>query len=162
MAYYFIINFWYHLIFILPYLTAMPNPPGRWQPWTSILLLLLFVHDQRDRLLLLFINSCASTPKWVMPYSFFRGANLLAVNADGNMPYDICEDDATLDYIEGEMASRGVTQSLIDETRSATETHMLNHLKMMKSKGQSLMFRDQQGATPVSITWSSTKWWLGG
>lgn len=67
------------------------------------------------------------------------------------MPYDICEDDATLDYIEGEMASRGVTQTLIDETRSATETHMLNHLKNMKSKGQSLMFRDHQGATPVSI-----------
>lgn len=75
----------------------------------------------------------------------------MAVNADGNMPYDICEDDATLDYIEGEMASRGVTQTLIDETRSATETHMLNHLKNMKSKGQSLMFRDHQGATPVSI-----------
>lgn len=95
----------------------------------------------------LLISPC----KCLMSCSFFRGANLLAVNADGNMPYDICEDDATLDYIEGEMASRGVTQSLIDETRSATETHMLNHLKMMKSKGQSLMFRDQQGATPVSI-----------
>lgn len=35
-----------------------------------------------------------------------RGANLLAVNADGNMPYDICEDEATLDYIESEMAHR--------------------------------------------------------
>ncbi|KAG0694241.1 Protein phosphatase 1 regulatory inhibitor subunit 16B [Chionoecetes opilio] len=80
-----------------------------------------------------------------------RGANLLAVNADGNMPYDICEDDATLDYIEGEMASRGVTQGLIDETRSATETRMLNHLKMMKSQGQSLMFRDNQGATPLHV-----------
>ena len=91
----------------------------------------------------------------VVPHSlpFFRGANLLAVNADGNMPYDICEDDATLDYIEGEMASRGVTQTLIDDTRSATETRMLNHLKMMKSQGQSLMFRDHQGATPVSTGW---------
>lgn len=91
------------------------------------------------------------TPKFLIPCPFLRGANLLAVNADGNMPYDICEDDATLDYIEGEMASRGVTQTLIDETRSATETHMLNHLKNMKSKGQSLMFRDHQGATPVRI-----------
>ncbi|VDK72584.1 unnamed protein product [Dibothriocephalus latus] len=34
------------------------------------------------------------------------GADLLAVNADGNMPYDICEDDTTLDLIESEMASR--------------------------------------------------------
>lgn len=71
------------------------------------------------------------------------------MNADGNMPYDICEDDATLDYIESEMARRGVTQRLIDETRSATETQMLTDLKCMKSEGQSLMFRDHQGATPV-------------
>lgn len=35
------------------------------------------------------------------------GAELLAVNADGNMPYDICEDEVTLDYIETEMAKRG-------------------------------------------------------
>ena len=38
---------------------------------------------------------------------YCSGAELLAVNADGNMPYDICEDDSTLDYIESEMAKRG-------------------------------------------------------
>ena len=38
---------------------------------------------------------------------YFSGANLLAVNADGNMPYDICDDDATLDLIESEMARKG-------------------------------------------------------
>ena len=45
------------------------------------------------------------------------GAELLSVNADGNMPYDLCEDDTTLSYIENEMARRGVTQELIDDTR---------------------------------------------
>lgn len=46
---------------------------------------------------------------WLYIYSVFvfSGAELLAVNADGNMPYDICEDDDTLDYIESEMAKRG-------------------------------------------------------
>jgi ankyrin repeat protein len=34
-------------------------------------------------------------------YLIAKGANLLAVNADGNMPYDICEDEKTLDCIEG-------------------------------------------------------------
>lgn len=53
----------------------------------------------------------------------------MAVNADGNMPYDICEDEAALDYIEGEMARRGVTQELIDETRAATEMNMLRDLQ---------------------------------
>lgn len=31
----------------------------------------------------------------------------MAVNVDGNMSYDICEDEVTLDYIEIEMVKRG-------------------------------------------------------
>lgn len=37
----------------------------------------------------------------------FSGADLLAVNADGNMPYDICEDEATLELLEMVMAEQG-------------------------------------------------------
>lgn len=33
------------------------------------------------------------------------------MNADGNMPYDICEDEVTLDYIETEMAKVGKKQN---------------------------------------------------
>lgn len=36
-----------------------------------------------------------------------RGADLLAVNTDGNMPYDLCEDERTLDCLETAMANRG-------------------------------------------------------
>ena len=81
---------------------------------------------------------------------FFRGSNLLAVNADGNMPYDICEDEAALDYIEGEMARRGVTQELIDETRAATELQMLKDLHQIATESKDLETYDHQGATPVS------------
>ncbi|KAG5887833.1 hypothetical protein JTB14_022690 [Gonioctena quinquepunctata] len=80
-----------------------------------------------------------------------RGANLLAVNADGNMPYDICEDEAALDYIESEMAKRGVTQQLIDETRAATEQHMLDDVKKLAASGGDLEYYDSQGATPLHI-----------
>ncbi|XP_056633981.1 protein phosphatase 1 regulatory inhibitor subunit 16B [Diorhabda sublineata] len=80
-----------------------------------------------------------------------RGANLLAVNADGNMPYDICEDEAALDYIESEMARRGVTQQLIDETRAATEAQMLRDLKKIAANGGNLEYYDAQGATPLHI-----------
>ena len=51
------------------------------------------------------------------------GADLLGVNADGNMPYDLCEDETTLSYIENEMARRGVTQEIIDDTRYAAVVH---------------------------------------
>jgi protein phosphatase 1 regulatory subunit 16A len=79
-----------------------------------------------------------------------RGSNLLAVNADGNMPYDICEDEAALDYIEGEMARRGVTQELIDETRASTELQMLRDLHQLAAEGRDMEAYDHQGATPVS------------
>lgn len=36
-----------------------------------------------------------------------RGADLLAVNADGNMPYDLCEDVATLELLEVAMSEQG-------------------------------------------------------
>ncbi|PRD19299.1 UNVERIFIED_CONTAM: Ppp1r16a [Trichonephila clavipes] len=45
-------------------------------------------------------------------YLISKGADLLAVNADGNMPYDICEDENTLDYIESEMAKKGTVKEI--------------------------------------------------
>lgn len=79
-----------------------------------------------------------------------NGANLLAVNADGNMPYDICEDNQALDCIEIEMDRRGITQQLIDETRASTERQMLNDLEMKATKAEDLETYDSQGATPVN------------
>ncbi|KPI97270.1 Protein phosphatase 1 regulatory inhibitor subunit 16B [Papilio xuthus] len=81
-----------------------------------------------------------------------RGANLLAVNGDGNMPYDICEEERTLDAIESEMAARGVTQRLIDETRAATEMKMLMDVADLVKDGMDLDEpRDNQGATLLHI-----------
>ncbi|XP_076449866.1 protein phosphatase 1 regulatory subunit 16A-like [Babylonia areolata] len=80
-----------------------------------------------------------------------RGAELLAVNADGNMPYDICEDEITLDYIETEMSKRGITQEQIDVTRLATEHQMLADLKEFVSQGGDLEIVDQTGATLLHI-----------
>ncbi|XP_037934981.1 protein phosphatase 1 regulatory subunit 16A isoform X2 [Teleopsis dalmanni] len=80
-----------------------------------------------------------------------HGANLLAVNTDGNMPYDLCDDENTLDYIEAEMSKRGVTQELIDETRSSTERQMLRDLMDAAQSGKDLEEPDYQGATPLHI-----------
>jgi len=80
-----------------------------------------------------------------------KGANLLAVNGDGNMPYDICEDETTLSFIENEMAKKGVTQELIDATRAQTEGVMLEDLRQLAAEGGDLEYRDQHGATPLHI-----------
>merc|ERR1719481_512501 len=80
-----------------------------------------------------------------------QGANLLAVNGDGNMPYDICEEETTLSFIENEMAKRGVTQDLIDTTRSETERRMLEDLHMLVQHHEDLEWRDNHGATPLHV-----------
>lgn len=81
-----------------------------------------------------------------------RGANLLAVNVDGNMPYDLCDDEDTLDCIEAEMSRRGITQELIDETRASTENQMLRDLHEIAERGGDIEVPDRHGATPVSGT----------
>ncbi|KAL8616326.1 hypothetical protein ACOMHN_056269 [Nucella lapillus] len=85
-------------------------------------------------------------------YLIDRGAELLAVNADGNMPYDICEDEVTLDHIETEMAKRGITQDQIDVTRLATEHKMLADVKEFAAAGGDLEALDRMGASLLHVT----------
>ena len=89
-----------------------------------------------------------------------RGADLLALNIDGDMPYDICDDETTLDFIETKMDQQGVTQTMIDEKRAEIEYQMLNDLqelvreqssKSTESIDKILSFRNADGATPFHI-----------
>ncbi|XP_054621331.1 protein phosphatase 1 regulatory subunit 16A isoform X1 [Dunckerocampus dactyliophorus] len=79
------------------------------------------------------------------------GADLLAVNADGNMPYDLCEDEATLELLEMVMAEQGITQVRIDECRGAKEATMLADIRALVQNGADLNSRDDNGATPLHI-----------
>uniref|UniRef100_A0A671XR08 Protein phosphatase 1 regulatory subunit 16A n=1 Tax=Sparus aurata TaxID=8175 RepID=A0A671XR08_SPAAU len=78
-------------------------------------------------------------------------ADLLAVNSDGNMPYDLCEDDPTLDIIETAMANRGITQEMINETRASTERKMLGDIQELLRRGEEVNQQDSQGATLLHI-----------
>ncbi|XP_070815423.1 protein phosphatase 1 regulatory inhibitor subunit 16B isoform X2 [Chaetodon trifascialis] len=80
-----------------------------------------------------------------------HGADLLAVNSDGNMPYDLCEDDPTLDIIEMAMANRGITQEMINETRASTERRMLGDIQELLRQGEEVNQQDSQGATLLHI-----------
>ena len=90
-----------------------------------------------------------------------HGADLLALNADGNMAYDICDDEITLDYIETEMDRTGITQEMIDQVRSHTEHQMLADLQSLVAKNSVLSssttiddilsYRNDEGATPLHI-----------
>ncbi|XP_069035493.1 protein phosphatase 1 regulatory inhibitor subunit 16B [Lepisosteus oculatus] len=80
-----------------------------------------------------------------------HGADLLAVNSDGNMPYDLCEDDPTLDIIETAMANRGITQEMINETRAAVERRMMGDLQTLLQENRDLNCADSQGVTLLHI-----------
>lgn len=79
------------------------------------------------------------------------GADLLAVNADGNMPYDLCEDEATLELLEMVMAEQGITQDRIDECRGAKETAMVADIRALVQSGADMNAQDNNGATLLHI-----------
>ncbi|XP_053813250.1 protein phosphatase 1 regulatory subunit 16A isoform X1 [Vidua chalybeata] len=80
-----------------------------------------------------------------------RGADLLAVNSDGNMPYDLCEDEATLECLESAMARQGITQERIEEARAATERAMLREIRELIRNGARLDEPRGHGATLLHV-----------
>ncbi|XP_068094264.1 protein phosphatase 1 regulatory subunit 16A [Hyperolius riggenbachi] len=80
-----------------------------------------------------------------------HNANLLAVNSDGNMPYDLCEDDVTLDHIETAMAEQGITQEKIEEARAATEQAMMADIKQLVEAGSEVNAQDESGTSLLHI-----------
>ncbi|NWS09674.1 PP16A phosphatase, partial [Pachyramphus minor] len=105
-----------------------------------------------------------------------RGADLLAVNSDGNMPYDLCEDEATLDFLESAMAEQGegktgnngvgqghgvalslvpfpsgITQERIEEARAATERSMIREIRELARAGADLDAPRGHGATLLHV-----------
>ncbi|XP_039702097.1 protein phosphatase 1 regulatory subunit 16A isoform X1 [Pteropus medius] len=84
-----------------------------------------------------------------------RGADLLAVNTDGNMPYDLCEDEQTLDCLETAMASRGITQDSIEGARALPELHMLEGIQSLLRLGADLDAPGDHGATLLHVAAAS-------
>ncbi|XP_066873886.1 protein phosphatase 1 regulatory subunit 16A isoform X2 [Kogia breviceps] len=80
-----------------------------------------------------------------------RGADLLALNTDGNMPYDLCEDEPTLGCLETAMASRGITQDSIERARALPELHMLEDIRSLLQAGADLNAPRDHGATLLHI-----------
>lgn len=80
-----------------------------------------------------------------------RGADLLAVNSDGNMPYDLCEDEATLDCLESAMAGQGITQERIEDARAATERSMIREIRELIRDGADLDVPRGHGATLLHV-----------
>ncbi|KAA3681223.1 protein phosphatase 1 regulatory subunit 16A [Paragonimus westermani] len=80
-----------------------------------------------------------------------NGADLLAMNADGNMPYECCMPGPTLTLIETEMDKRGITQEQLDDLHRLPECDMLADMEVLYKAGADLNSLDAQGASYLHI-----------
>ncbi|KAF7261513.1 hypothetical protein EG68_00998 [Paragonimus skrjabini miyazakii] len=80
-----------------------------------------------------------------------NGADLLAMNADGNMPYECCMPGPTLTLIETEMDKRGITQEQLDDLHRLPECDMLADMEVLYKAGADLNSLDPQGASYLHI-----------
>ncbi|XP_076068883.1 uncharacterized protein LOC143041084 isoform X2 [Oratosquilla oratoria] len=79
------------------------------------------------------------------------GADLTALNSDGDLPYDITEDEVTLKYLENEMLKQGITDDIIDKKRISEEVQMLQDIETMLQTGQSLDWQGKVGETMLHV-----------
>ena len=63
----------------------------------------------------------------------FSGADILAVNADQSISFDICEERSEcLFYLQNEMRRAGITQKDIDKARKSQEVRLIEHCKELR------------------------------
>ncbi|XP_033058987.1 protein phosphatase 1 regulatory subunit 16A isoform X1 [Trachypithecus francoisi] len=97
------------------------------------------------------VPSHSGAAGWAGMWGAHSGADLLAVNTDGNMPYDLCDDEQTLDCLETAMADRGITQDSIEAARAVPELRMLDDIRSRLQAGADLHAPLDHGATLLHI-----------
>lgn len=79
------------------------------------------------------------------------GANLIAINGDGDLPYDITEDEVTQHYLENEMTKRGITQEFINLARQASHNKMKDDIEYLIENDGDINQPLDQGGTLLHI-----------
>lgn len=95
--------------------------------------------------------ACTCNRPDIVIYLVNNEADLLAVNGDGSMPFDICEDETTLDHVESEMVKRNITQEIIDYTRASTEMKMMKDLQTYIADGADVNTKEADGISQLHI-----------
>ena len=90
----------------------------------------------------------------------FSGADILAVNADQSISFDICEERSEcLFYLQNEMRRAGITQKDIDKARKSQELSLIEHCKELRSRSSKFTMRQKKACktnlVKVAKTWTS-------
>lgn len=88
----------------------------------------------------------------MVEYLVDHGASVVAINADGNLPVDLVEDDEDLrNYLLQEMDKHGFDESKIDELVQLREQQMFDDIKDAIEKKRDLEIKNMEGATALHI-----------
>lgn len=109
--------------------------------------------DAEDRELWTPLHASAACENYSMvQYLVENGADVVAINADGNLPVDLVEEDDDLkNFLHEEMNKYGFNEDKINELAILRETRMLEDIKDAIEKKRDLEIKDMQGATALHI-----------
>lgn len=92
------------------------------------------------------MHAGAACGNWrIVDYIINNGGDLLAVNADGDLPLDICEGDKVLKVIEDAMVDKGYTEEIRQAARLSGEENLLNEIKRRLAAGESIDRPNKKG-----------------
>ena len=77
------------------------------------------------------------------------GANVAAINADGDMPIDLVEGERLEDILKAEMETQGVDEAKIEQLRKQPEADFDAYVADVIAKKGDLNAKDEKGATMV-------------
>ncbi|XP_065827411.1 protein phosphatase 1 regulatory subunit 16A-like [Oscarella lobularis] len=84
-----------------------------------------------------------------------HGADLVAVNSDGQMPYEIAETSAVLLELQEAMEKNGFDDGAIEDARNSGPLQMLSDVKELCDRGEPLSLADAHGVTLLHIAASN-------
>lgn len=77
------------------------------------------------------------------------GANVAAINADGDMPIDLAEGERLEEILKAEMETQGLDEAKIEELRKQPEADFDAYVADAIAKKEDLNAKDEKGATMV-------------
>lgn len=98
------------------------------------------------------LHAAAACGHWrVVNFLLSNNANILAVNADGDLPIDIAEGDKVTNILQEELNRRELKDQALEDARKRAEVELMETVKTMVSKGESVSQPDRCGVTPMHV-----------
>eukprot|EP00730_Choanoeca_flexa_P004067 TRINITY_DN11587_c0_g3_i4.p1 TRINITY_DN11587_c0_g3~~TRINITY_DN11587_c0_g3_i4.p1 ORF type:complete len:447 (+),score=155.53 TRINITY_DN11587_c0_g3_i4:613-1953(+) len=98
------------------------------------------------------LHAAAAFGHWrIVNYLLNQDADITALNADGDMPHDLAEDDRTVQILEDSLADRGLDEAKLEELKEKPEADFKAYVDEQVANGGDLNVKSEEGAAPLHI-----------